>query len=138
MLLLEVKMKYAFIFFLCLPAFADDCMNKIPLSSALMAIDEAQNGTVHSNKPGDNRMCTKDDPCVCFDGIEWKAATWDGQQLLNDAAKMTALALKRSQDKAAEDAKASAFADLKAKIKAGTATVADKDAFLKTIADKVQ
>ncbi len=34
--------------------------------------------------------CSLSDPCICFDGIDWTTASWDGSSLTSDPTKSAA------------------------------------------------
>lgn len=113
-------MRYLFLLLISLNAHAD-CMNKIAQSEVADAI---------ALKPGVGaKACGGADPCICFDGIDWRAAKISNGVLSNDAALLAAAqasdaaAASSSSTKAATNA--ATIATIRAKLAAHTATLAD-------------
>jgi len=117
---------------------ADDCTggNYIASSRVQDAIDWAQKGVVPKSQPVLTK-CGPKDPCICYWGIAWEAAKWDGKNLTNDPALLAAFDKKVAQDKANSMKRDDDFKNLKEKVKSGTASQEEKDSFLKALAEKL-
>src|SRR3990167_3013986 len=110
---------------LAMPGYGADCLNKIAKSE----VPDAINGL-----PGAGaKVCGAADPCICYDGIQFDAAQWDGNSLTVDQAKLAAKQTRKSQEAAAaatrkttNEARKAALRAHLVKLRAGTITAAEK------------
>lgn len=77
------------------------------------------------------KACDKKDPCICFDGIIWEAATWDGTTLSNDPDKVNTFKeskrIRKQQAAAKQAEKEAAIISLKEKVNSPDSVINSED-----------
>lgn len=114
-------MKFILLFLISVTANAE-CLNYIARSEVQNAIDMVPDAG--------SKKCDEIDPCICFDGVYWGAAMFDGKKIVNDQEKLALL----FNEIDAENQKKEQAEEIQRKVREGIADANEKETFLRKLA----